>query len=93
MTMTLMTMSMVSMGGFSLSRPVPAVDVWTLWGRLAEQGLCLPTNGTAARGIFPLVYSRGSTSLILAVGESNEELEALRDTFFQVLRLTHSTWV
>lgn len=49
----------------------PELDLWTLWLRLGEAGLCLSPSGGQRTGLFPLVYERGASSLLVA-GETQK---------------------
>lgn len=76
-----------SRGRFFFAWPAASarVDVWTFWARLCEQDAALsPIHDR--RGVFPLVLVKGHPAFLIAVGDSDEDIMALKDVADAALR-------
>ena len=66
------------------------LDVWSLWARLEEEGIALTMTGSGITeattgGVYPLIYERGGPGVLLAIGESAEQVSQLKDKAAEVL--------
>ena len=57
--------------------PNQALDIWTLWTRLCDQDIGF-TPGTSVKGVFPLLFLKGMTATLIALGDTEVEVTEMR---------------
>ena len=66
--------------------PPPSLDIWTLWTRLCDQDIGF-SPGVNTTGVFPLLFLKGTTATLVALGQDDAEVSDLRMKADQLVRL------
>lgn len=69
--------------------PNTTLDIWTLWTRFADQGINF-IPGSCSKGVFPLLFIKGTTATLIALGETEAEVSALRTKADALVRLVEN---
>jgi hypothetical protein len=69
--------------------PNASLDIWTLWTRLCDQNIGF-TPGTSAKGVFPLLFLKGTTGTLIALANNDAEVSELRIKADQLVRLVET---
>lgn len=72
-------------------RPSKSQDVWSVWTRLCDRNIAfLPTASSLKKGIFPMLFLKNTSSTLIAIGETDEEVAELRKIADEVFHMTET---